>query len=245
MKLRIFYLNIEYGASINKGYWQYITSLWKYIIPHDIFVLKKISKIINYWNADICAFVEIDGGSFRTMNINYLKKLSNMTMLKKWHFFPVRHLLNLSNQGNGIITRFPILETYNYKLITKGENRRLSHAIINVNDTLVNVFITQLALGKISRRYELMQISDIIKKTKGPIILIGDFNTDNEKELNIIESLNLKRIQTHKTFPSWKPKRTIDYIFVNDYFEIINTEVITDLKISDHLPIISEIVLKQ
>ncbi|GIU69514.1 MAG: endonuclease [Candidatus Woesearchaeota archaeon] len=243
--IRILNLNIEYGASINRGYWQYITSLWKYVIPHNIFALKTVAKFINHWNADICTFVEVDGGSFRTMNINYLKKLANMTILKKWFFFPVRHLFNLSNQGNGILTRYDILETNNYKLITHGENRYLSHVIIRIDEKIVNVFITQLALGKKSRKYELRQIADIIKKTRGPIILAGDLNTSNEYELKEIENTGLKRVETQKTFPSWNPRRTIDYIFYSDDFEVIEKYSIDNIKISDHLIIVAELRFKK
>lgn len=243
--IRILNLNIEYGASITKGYWQYITSLWKYVIPHSIFALKAISKVINHWDVDLCTFVEIDGGSFRTMHINYLKKLANMTVLKKWHFFPVRHMLNLSNQGNGILTRYEILETHNYKLITRGENRCLSHTTIRLNGEIMHVLTTQLALGKRSRRYELMQIADIIKRIRGPIIFTGDLNTSNEAELIEIENIGLKRLVTTKTFPSWKPRRTIDYIFYSEDFEVLNYHVIDQLKISDHLPIIAEFKIKK
>ena len=242
--IRILNLNIEYCASITRGYWQYLTSVWKYIIPHKINAIQAISKLINHWDADICTFVEIDGGSFRTMHMNYMKKFANMTVLKKWHFFPVRHLLNLSNQGNGILTRYEILETHNYKLITRGENRCLSHTTIRLNNEIMHVLTTQLALGKSSRKYELLQIADIIKRISGPIIFTGDLNTSNESELVAIEKAGLKRLETPKTFPSWKPRRRIDYIFYSDDFEIVSFDVIDEMKISDHLPIIAELKLK-
>ncbi|MGV8150173.1 MAG: endonuclease/exonuclease/phosphatase family protein [Candidatus Woesearchaeota archaeon] len=243
--IRVLNLNIEYCASITKGYWQYLTSVWKYVIPHNTHTINVISKLINHWDADICTFSEIDGGSFRTMHMNYLKKLSNMTVLKKWHFFPVRHLLNLSNQGNGILTKYEILETHNYRLITRGENRCLSHSIIRVDDDIINVLTTQLALGKYSRKNELTQIADIIKTLNGPIILTGDLNTNNEIELKAIENVGLKRVNSEKTFPSWKPKRAIDYIFYSKHFEVINHQVAFDMKVSDHLPILVELKLKK
>lgn len=243
--IKILTLNIEYCASITKGYWQYVTSAWKYLIPHQINSIKRISHLINHWEADICAFVEIDGGSFRTMHMNYMKKMANMTSLKKWHFFPVRHIWNLTNQGNGILTKYEILETHNYRLITRGENRCLSHSKIRINDDIVNIVITQLALGKHSRKYELTQIADIIKKIKGPIIFTGDLNTENGNELKIIEDTGLKRLETTKTFPSWKPSRRIDYIFYSKEFEVLKQTVITDMKISDHLPVVAELRFKK
>lgn len=242
--VKVLSLNIEYCASITKGYWQYITSLWKYVIPHSFNAITRISKVINYADADICTFMEIDGGSFRTMNGNYLKKLANKTTLKKWCFFPVRHLFKLTNQGNGILTRHDILHTDNKKLITSGENRCLSVSKLSINGRIVYVLTTQLALGKFSRVKELLQIADYIKHIKDPIILTGDLNTGDESELEIISQTGLKRIETTKTFPSWKPKRRIDYIFYSTDFDVVGYFVIDEMKISDHLPILAEFRLK-
>jgi endonuclease/exonuclease/phosphatase family metal-dependent hydrolase len=243
--VKILSLNIEYCASITKGYWQYITSLWKYVIPHSFNAITRISKVINYSNADLCTFMEIDGGSFRTMNGNYLKKLANKTTLKKWQFFPVRHLFKLTNQGNGILTRYEMLSTENIQLKTNGENRCLSISKINVNEHTITVLTTQLALGKISRIHEILQIVEHIKNLKGPLILTGDLNTSEESELELILESGLKRLETTKTFPSWKPKRRIDYVFYSKDFEVVNYYVIDDLKISDHLPILAEFRLKK
>lgn len=242
--IKLLSLNIEYCASITKGYWQYVTSLWKYIIPHSFNAINRISKVINYSNADLCTFMEIDGGSFRTMNGNYLKKLTNKTTLKKYQFFPVRHLFKLTNQGNGILTRYDITSTDNIRLKTNGENRCLSASRIDFNGRKINVLTTQLALGRISRVQEILQIAEYIKNLKEPIILTGDLNTSNESELEIILESGLKRLETTKTFPSWKPKRRIDYVFYSKEFEVVNYYVIDDLKISDHLPILAELRLK-
>ena len=106
--IRILTLNIEYCASITRGYWQYLTSAWKYVIPHNVNAISNIARVINKEDVDICTFVEIDGGSFRTLHGNNLKKLANKTVLKKFHFFPVRKILNLVNQGNGILTKYDI-----------------------------------------------------------------------------------------------------------------------------------------
>lgn len=242
--IKILSLNIEYCASITRGYWQYVTSLWKYVIPHSFNAITRISKVINYSDADLCTFMEIDGGSFRTMSGNYLRKLANKTTLKKYHFFPVRHVFKLTNQGNGILTRYNILDTENLKLKTNGENRYLSISKIDFNGRTINLLTTQLALGKVSRVREILQIAEYIKNLKEPIILTGDLNTSDESELEIISQSGLKRLETTKTFPSWKPKRRIDYIFYSKEFDVMNYYVIDDLKISDHLPILAEFRLK-
>jgi endonuclease/exonuclease/phosphatase family metal-dependent hydrolase len=138
-----------------------------------------------------------------------------------------------------------MLSTENIQLKTNGENRCLSISKINVNEHTITVLTTQLALGKISRIHEILQIVEHIKNLKGPLILTGDLNTSEESELELILESGLKRLETTKTFPSWKPKRRIDYVFYSKDFEVVNYYVIDDLKISDHLPILAEFRLKK
>lgn len=242
--VKILTLNIEYAASITRGYWQYFTSVWKYVIPHNVNAVKRVARVINNENVDICTFVEIDGGSFRTFHGNYMKRLANMTVLKKYNFFPVRKILNLVNQGNGILTKFDILETKNFQLARHGEHRALSLSKLKIDGKTITMLTTQLALGRFSRRKELEQIAEIIKTIKEPIIFTGDLNTSNEYELEVINKTGLIRLETPKTFPSWKPRRRIDYIYYSPDFEVLNYYVIDDLKVSDHLPIIAEFRLK-
>jgi len=243
--VKVVSFNIEYCASITKGYWQYITSFWKYLIPHNINAIWKIAELISRENADVATFMEIDGGSFRTMHKNYLNILSQLTNLKKNVFFPVRHIGGFSNQGNGILSKYEVLEVRNIKLETHGENRYLSISKLKIDGKTINVMTTQLALGHISRRKEIQHIARIINDTPGPMILTGDLNTNDEKELELFDIAGLQRVGTPNTFPSWKPKRRIDYIFYSSEFELINSYSVPDMKVSDHLPIVAEFKLKK
>jgi endonuclease/exonuclease/phosphatase family metal-dependent hydrolase len=188
--------------------------------------------------------MEIDGGSFRTRHRNYLNILSQLTNLKKNVFYPVHKLFRLANQGNGLLTKYEVLEARNIKLESYGENRYLGIAKLKVHDTAINIFTTQLALGKLSRMRELRHIVKIINETPGLIIFTGDLNTHNEKELDIVKETRLKRIETPQTFPSWAPKKRLDYIFYSPELEIVNSYVLEEMKISDHLPIVAEFRIK-
>ncbi len=242
--IKVVSFNIEYCASITRGYWQYAAYFWKYFIPHNINTIWKIAELINKENANICTFMEIDGGSVRTRGKNYLSILSELTSLKNNVFFPVRHMWAFTNQGNGILTRYELLETRNIKLKTRGENRYLSVSKLKINGKTLTVITTQLALGKFSRVKELEQVVDEINKIDGPIIFTGDLNTHNEKELDILKSTRLKRIETPQTFPSWAPKKRLDYIFYSQDFEVVDCHVLEELKVSDHLPLVAELRLK-
>jgi len=245
--IKLVSFNIEYCASISRGYWQYITRWWKYILPHETEAIHNIAEIINRDKIDIATFMEMDGGSYRTRHNNYMSLISYLTELKENVFYPVRQMWwGLTNQGNGIATRFDVVEANNIKLETNrvfGENRYLSVSKLNVNDKIIYVMTTQLALGNKSRIKEFQHIANVINNIKDPILFTGDLNTQNEKELEILKTTRLKRIETTNTFPSWKPKRRIDYIFHSPEFEVVESYVIDSLKVSDHLPIVAELKL--
>jgi endonuclease/exonuclease/phosphatase family metal-dependent hydrolase len=245
--IKLVSFNIEYCASISKGYWQYLTRLWRYVLPHDTAAIHNIADIINRDKIDIATFMEMDGGSYRTRHNNYMSLLSYLTELRENVFYPVRHMWwGLTNQGNGIATRFEVLNADNIKLETNrlfGENRYLSVSKLNINGRIIYVLTTQLALGHNSRIKELQHVANVINSIKEPILFTGDLNTQNEKDLEILKTTRLKRIETTNTFPSWKPKRRIDYIFHSPEFEVVESYVLDSLKVSDHLPVVAEFKL--
>lgn len=95
---------------------------------------------------------------------------------------------------------------------------------------------------------------------QGPVILVGDFNSDrNYKESAIMQFLNDKRIgsaatpnpsstmQTQHSYPSDAPTERLDYIFFTaSDFELLDSKIVNSQEtiISDHLPCIATLKLK-
>ena len=149
--IKVVSFNIEYCASVNNGYLDYVAKVWKYVFPHDTKAIWRISNVINSEQVDIATFMEMDGGSYRTNYLNYMNMLSQSTELKNNIFYPVRHMwFGLTNQGNGIATKYNVISVENLRLNTNkiiGENRYLSSSKIEINGRIVYVLTTQLALG--------------------------------------------------------------------------------------------------
>jgi endonuclease/exonuclease/phosphatase family metal-dependent hydrolase len=241
--IKVVSFNIEFCASVTKGYWQYLEFLWKYLLPHNKNAIYEIIDVINDEKIDIATFTEMEGSSFRTRQLNYINTITEMTHLKKGFFFPVNRLFHIYNRGNGIATTHEIIDNKNIKLKAKMEPRFLSMTKLRIKNDLITVLTTQLSLGRRSRRVELTEIAKIVNEIEGPIIFTGDLNTQKEKELDILKTTRLKRIMTTNTFPSWKPKRSIDYIFYTPDFEVIQSYVEDKVKVSDHLPVVAEFKL--
>jgi len=242
--IKLVSLNIEFCASVTRGYWQYLEFFWKYLTPHKINAIYEIIDIIEE-DVDITLITEMEGVSRRTHHRDYIKMIAESTALTNSVFYPVnRWWLDLGNRGNAIATRYEIVESKNIKLKTTIENRYVSLAKLKVENNIINILTTQLSLGRKNRDSEFRQIVEIINSISGPIIFAGDLNTQDDRELEILKNTRLKRIETTNTFPSWKPKRRIDYIYHSPEFEVVESYVLDSLKVSDHLPVVAEFKLK-
>ena len=103
------------------------------------------------------------------------------------------------------------------------------------------IFLVHLALGGKTRMKQFVQLFSLIEKCDKPMIVAGDFNTlwgTEEIELFMkvgkLKSANLER---KPTFPSWSPKKELDFVLHSENIKINDVKVIKTM-LSDHLPIL-------
>jgi len=243
MTIKIAYFNVQSGVGTTKGYLHYLTSFWKYFLPHSQNEIVRTAEFINSEGINVITFSEIDGGSLRSEYINQVKLISNLTNLKINKFFPTYQIMGVLNQGNSINTKYPILVTKNHKLRGTGEPRYLGETMLLIDEKKVTILVTQLSLEKNNRINQIEDIANIINKMKGPIILSGDFNTEDKLELDIMNKTRLKKVVNLKTYPSWNPNKSLDYILLSEEFDVKRSYSLKSIKVSDHLPLIVEISL--
>jgi endonuclease/exonuclease/phosphatase family metal-dependent hydrolase len=241
--IKILSINIEGGVNNSRSYFGYLTTIFKNFFPHSNKPLYELSEYIKEENIDIVGLTEVDGGSFRTKHISQVKMLSSLTGLEHNSFNPTYKLGKIINQGDGLLSRFSEHNREYYKLFSKHP-RYLEFATTNIDNTQIHIIVTHLSLGRKARIKELKQIVSILKHDIHPKILMGDFNTENQDDLKILSEAGLNSVHSAKTFPSWKPKKAIDHIFVSSEFSIIKTYV-CPIRISDHLGVYAELKLKK
>ncbi len=225
--VKIGVLNFQMGVGTIKGYWQYIFTFWKYILPTSGKTLEKAAYFIKRNQIDILFCTEISESQAKKLSIGF----------SSYKFFKVLGL-NLNHGGDAIFCNFKLLESTVYDLTSTKVKRVLGHLIVEMRGKKVNLFATHLSLSAEIRKIQLKEIAEIINKIDGPIILAGDFNTDEEIIFN-----KLKSISNLKTFPSWKPKFSYDKIFISAELEFGSINVDSSILFSDHLPLITEITL--
>ena len=98
---------------------------------------------------------------------------------------------------------------------------------------------------------DLYVILKLLKKETNPVILTGDFNLKNNKELfnnfvKDLEQLNIHHVEIEeKTLKTSKYKRAIDHIFLSNDFKLIDKKVIKTIETSDHYPILIKVILNK
>ncbi len=200
-------------------------------------------------DADITGVVELDTGSFRTRKSNHARELASSlahyhSYCSKYHHGSMaRRMPVLKHQGNAIFSRSQA-EHSNSHFFTYGFKRLVMESRIEGAD----VFLVHLALSREVRRKQLLDLFRLVGKCHDrPVILAGDFNTiHGEKELEEfmrITGLRSANIGGLPTFPAWKPRRELDFILHSPIMKVHRFEVLRQIRLSDHLPLLMDFEL--
>lgn len=221
-------------------------------IKNDIKDYKKekeqeIIKFLNNNKLDILNLQEL----YKPLYKDLLKDLkhTNYHINNKFRFrLPL--VFNRINESTPIITNKKVLSTKTYWLphFPSFLKRIITKTVIVNDGEKISIYNTHLDfMFDNVKEKQLKKILNIIKKDKNKIILTGDFNLKNNKEIfnnfvKELESLGIKRVELNdKTLKQSKYHRAIDHIFLSKEFKVLKKEIIKDLDISDHYPLLIEI----
>lgn len=233
--------NIQSGVNSKNKFTNY-TNRWKYILPHSHKPLSEIGHALEKENIGVAMLTEVDGGSFRSSWKDQSKAIAKSSGLSNALFFPTYNN-SLLNQGNAIISKYPIKYIANHQLPGKGEPRTIGEAKIQLPNKDITLLVTHLSTNKIVREEQINFLSKMLKHKRGPYILAGDFNAESDEELKNVTNCNCTMCSSSPTYPSWNPKKSYDHIIASKDINL-KKGYIPKLLYSDHLPLISEIETK-
>lgn len=237
IKLKILFINFQSGMHITQGYMQYVTSGWKYVLPHNSKGLQDVITFIQRENPDIVSFAEIDGPSWRSKGLDHVKEICTATELRYHAYFPTRKTGTWVNQGSAILSRYPLSDSTQMKLPGYDESRYLCSASIDVEGEKITYKTTHLSTNEKLNSAQRFFIAKKLQKIDGPAILTGDFNIEKYKLGLIVSHTDFNDLDFDKTFPSWHPRHTLDHMFISSHGQAENITTYTDEHFSDHLPI--------
>jgi len=241
--LRLLSYNIQVGIASTK-FRDYFTMSWKHIFPHaQIYEnLRRIAQLIS--NYDVVALQEADGGSIRSSFINQTEYLAEHAGFPHWQHQVNRDLGRFAQHANGLLSRFKPAEVIDYKLPGLIPGRGALMVRFGSERNPLVLVILHLGLSQRARQRQLASVGEIVKNYKH-VVVMGDMNCQpsSPEMRNLLRKTDLCE-PTHnlKTFPSWRPARTIDHILVTPSLEVRDVHVLGH-RFSDHLPIAMEIAL--
>ena len=183
-----------------------------------------------------------------------LKKLikHNYSIFGKYRF-RLKLLFLTSNEKTPIITKNKVIKHTTYRLPFRPSHLRrvLTNVLVEYNNQIISIYNTHLEseLDSVKLK-QLDYIYNTLKNDSNPKILMGDFNLkiDNPIFIEFIDKLktiNINRLSIdEKTFKESKGNKAIDHFFYSDEFIINKFNVVKELEISDHYPVLIDLDIK-
>lgn len=204
--------------------------------------LARIAAFMHELQPDLVGLVEVDHGSYRTGGRNQIEQLA--AALGHYHCHAIkygqrsfwRHVPVIKNQGNAFLARDRIRnETFHF--FDQGMKR----LVIELEMEHLVVYLVHLALGARVRHHQLSALHDLIKQTRRPCLVAGDFNLLwGEREIDLfLAATELQNANTQglPTFPSRNPQRHLDFVLHSPSIKIRDFQI-PRVMFSDHLPVV-------
>lgn len=248
------------GCSSSKRTDKTILRVMTYNIHHGEGVdgkvdIDRIAKVIRDANADVVALQEVDRGVERTKKIDIMMLLADKTDMA--YAFGKNIDYQGGDYGNGMLTKFPILEERNlhYTMIRTGEQRGLLQLVLDVRGQEVVVMNTHIDYRQddSERVLNVAEIRDSVRRYQPrPVLLCGDFNdipasrTAVRMKEDFVDSWEVAGTGNGFSYSASEPVKRIDYIFVSKpapgkpFVLRPVSAMVVQSDASDHLPVVVE-----
>ncbi len=203
--------------------------------------LERIAAFLRDLEPDLVGLIEVDHGSYRSGGKNQAELLAKS--LGHYHSHSIkyeqgsfwRRVPVLKKQGNAFLTRDRIRhETFHF---FKHGMKRL---VIELELQHVVVYLVHLAVGARTRHQQLSALYDLVKQTRRPCVVAGDFNMLwGEREIDLFlaaTGLQNANIEGLPTYPSKNPHRHLDFVLHSKGIKVLDFQI-PRVPFSDHLPV--------
>jgi endonuclease/exonuclease/phosphatase family metal-dependent hydrolase len=237
--MRFLLYNIRYGAG---GGWSVLPGI-RYLGLTSRNT-RAITEFIRPLDPDIVGLVEVDAGSYRSRRRSQVETIAEA--LGHYHTYRSKYLDGsvasrlplMSKQGNAFLTRDSITnEQFHYF------ERGVKRLVIELELQTLTVFLVHLALSFRVRHHQLSHLYSLVKETRKPHIVAGDFNAfwgDREVHL-FLAATGLANANTQGlcSYPSHAPTRQLDFILHSPEIHV-ERFWIPHCALSDHLPLVCD-----
>ena len=243
-RLRLLSFNIQAGVH-TESFRHYITRGWQHLLPHDrrFAHLDRIAEVVSQF--DIVALQETDAGSLRSGFVNQVEYLAERAEFPYWYLQRNRDLGLLAQPGNGLLTRVRPALMEDHKLPGRIPGRGAILCRIDCGNQSVCLIVVHLSLGRRDQHMQLAYIRELIQDFSH-VVVMGDMNVPLSRLLRKsplgFTNLRSASAQVLRTYPSWRPFRSLDHVLLTPEIEVNSVETL-NYRLSDHLPLAVDISL--
>lgn len=242
-RIKLLSYNIQ-AATTTRRYHEYVTQGWRQVLPHSgrMDNLDAIAQHLHEY--DIVGLQEADAGSLRSGFLNQTGYLALHAGFKYWHHQSNRRVGRFAHVGNSILARYTpdAVEEHRLPGAIPGRGILLSRYPLELGFLVVAV--AHLALGRRAREQQLDFIHELLSD-EPHWVLMGDFNAapSSPEMLRFIQRSGVQLDpEQAPSFPSWRPRRAIDYILASPSLALQDLRPL-DYPYSDHLPMAATLEL--
>ncbi|HEY3042126.1 MAG TPA: endonuclease/exonuclease/phosphatase family protein [Pyrinomonadaceae bacterium] len=215
--------------------------------------LQRIAEVINGQHPDLVGLQEVDRGVNRTEGKDEIAELAKLTSMN----YAFAH--NLDYQGGqygvAILSRFPIgaIDHRKFENRREAERRGMIRVEVHLGVKTINFVTTHLDYQfEDGRVFETEQLLEFLSASKGPLIVVGDFNDDPAGGAYKLMAAGFEDAWMRArakgegwSYPADKPVKRIDYIFTrpSDSVRAKRAWLLSTLA-SDHLPVVAELEIR-
>ena len=241
--LNLLSYNIQ-AATTTRRYHEYVTQGWRQVLPHSGRMNNLDAIAHSLRDYDIVGLQEADAGSLRSGFLNQTGYLALHAGFKYWHHQSNRRVGRFAHVGNSVLSRHTPDAVEEHRLPGAIPGRGVLLTRYPLERGYLVVAVAHLALGRRAREQQLDFIHELLCD-EPHLVVMGDFNTGPqsvEMQRFLERSGLLMDSEYRPSFPSWRPRRTIDYIMVTPSLKVQEIKPLP-LTYSDHLPIAARIEL--
>lgn len=196
----------------------------------------RIAELLQHENADIIALQEVDRYRLRSGFVDQARELSEMLGMHMVYSPSLTY--KVGQYGMAVLSRYPIVDSSWTLLPGNLETRSLLMTTVQIGSEPVHVATTHLGLSGEDRKLQLTRVSELLPDKKGPLVVVGDFNMEEDAFPVKMNSMSLEDVPLSKdsqgTFASGQ---RIDYIFSN--VKNFGSAWTIPTIFSDHFPVIA------
>lgn len=230
--LRILAYNIHHGEGMD-----------------EVLDLERIARLIRDVDPDVVTLQEVDSVVARTEGVDQAAELGRLTGMQP--LFGRFMDYQGGAYGMALLSRLPVRSHTNYRLPDGDEPRTALSAVVELPESgrrlrIVGIHFYRTEEERLAQAVKLEEL--LATEEELPTILAGDFNsTPGSAVLNHLEQSwhVVGKGKDRLTYPSYDPEREIDFFMWRSAgaFMMLHQELLDEPIISDHRPLVLELVM--